>query len=54
MKKSQIVQALADIASQGKYKVSVDGARKMNDVFIAVAKVINELEAEESISEDSV
>ena len=47
MKRSEVVQALAAIASQGKYEVSPEGARKMNAVFTEVARVINELEAEE-------
>jgi hypothetical protein len=47
MERSKVVIALAEIASQGKYEVSPAGARKMNAIFDAVAKVINELEAEE-------
>ena len=48
MKKSQVVKALADIASQGRYTVDPKGARNMNKVFELVAYVINELEAEEA------
>ena len=47
MRQSQIIQALADIASQGKYTVSPDGARRMNEVFEEAANLINELENEE-------
>ena len=47
MARSNIVIALAEIASQGEYKVSPAGAQKMNAVFVAVAELINELEAEE-------
>ena len=47
MTRAQIVQALANIASQGKYEVSPDGARRMNAIFDAAADLINELEAEE-------
>lgn len=51
MKRSEIVTALATIASQGKYEVNPEGARKMNAVFTAVAGLINELEAEEAAAE---
>lgn len=51
MKRSQIVQALADIASKGQYNVNPAGARHMNEIFIAVAALINDLEAEENNSE---
>ena len=50
-KRSKIVIALAEIASQGKYEVSLAGAQKMNAVFVEVAKLINELEAEEKAEE---
>ena len=49
--KSRIVQALADIASKGQYTVNPAGARHMNEVFVAVAALINDLEAEENNSE---
>lgn len=48
MKRSEIVIALANVASQGKYTVDPAGARKINAVFDAAAKLINELESEES------
>jgi len=51
MKRSEIVSALANIASQGKYTVDPQGARAMNNVFAAVAGLINELEAEEAADE---
>ena len=47
MKRSQIVTALAEVASQGTYKVDPAGARRMNAIFVAVAELINELEREE-------
>lgn len=53
MKRSEIVQALANIASQGKYTVSPDGAQRMNAVFDAAANLINELEAEEREDNDN-
>jgi hypothetical protein len=46
--RSVVVKMLADIASQGTYQVNPDGARKMNAVFAEVAKLINEMEAEEA------
>lgn len=56
MERSKIVLALAEIASQGRYTVDPAGSRKMNAVFDAVAKLINELEAEEAAAaaEESV
>ena len=48
MKQSEVVRALAAIASQGKYEVDPAGARKMNAVFEATAALINELEASEA------
>ena len=46
---SQIVIALADMASKGKYdNVTPVQARNMNAIFEAVAQVINELEAAEA------
>ena len=45
---SQVVIALADMASQGKYdNVTPDAARKMNALFELVATLINNLEEEE-------
>lgn len=51
VKKSQVIIALADLASQGQYKVDRDGAKNMNILFELVATVINELEAEEKKEE---
>lgn len=53
MTRSQVVLALAEIASKGKYEVSVAGARQMNAIYEEVAKVINSLEAEESAAENN-
>jgi len=53
MKRSQIVTALANVASQGKYEVTPEGAKKMNAVFELVAGLINELEAEEKEAEEN-
>jgi len=47
MTRSQIVKALADLASQGRYSVDRAGAANMNALFEAVANVINSLEADE-------
>jgi len=47
MKQSEVVVALANLASQGRYEVTPEGARRMNQVFAAVATLINELEAAE-------
>lgn len=47
LKRSQVINALADLASEGQYKVTRAGAHYMNRLFEEVAKVINELEAEE-------
>ena len=54
MKASQIVKALADLASKGKYNVTRDGANEMNDIFEEAARLINELEAHESQGETNV
>ncbi len=45
--RSRIVQNLADLASQGRYNVDPAGAANMNRLFVAVAQLINDLEAEE-------
>jgi len=50
-KKSQVVLALANLASRGKFEVDPQGARIMNQIFEDVAKLINELEAEEKAAE---
>ena len=47
MKRSEIVSALAELASQGTYNVKPPVARQMNAIFEAVAQLINDLEAEE-------
>jgi len=55
MKRSEVVIALAEIASKGKYKVTAAGASAMNAVFVEVANLINDLEAEEkAAAEESV
>ena len=51
MKQSEIVRALAQLASEGVYNVKPEGAQKMNQVFAAVAGLINELEAKEAEEE---
>lgn len=51
-KRSEVVIALADVASRGKYEVSPAGAKQMNAIFDEVAKLINELEAEEEAAND--
>jgi hypothetical protein len=49
---SQVVKALADLASSGTYKeITPAGARNMNAIFSLVAEVINELEASEKEAE---
>lgn len=47
----EALTALANIASQGRYTVDPAGARRMNAVFDAVAAIINELEAEDSVTD---
>ena len=53
MSRAQVVIALANLASQGKYEVSPVGARNMNQLFEEVAKVINSLEEEEKEAGDT-
>lgn len=53
MRDSEIVMALADIASKGKYEVTAAGSQHMNKVFEEVAKLINRMEAEEKNNDDS-
>jgi hypothetical protein len=43
-----IIKALADIASQGTYQLRPTQAAEMNNVFLAVAELINFIEAEET------
>ena len=50
--RSQVVIALANLASAGKYEVNADGARNMNRLFERVAEVINSLEAEEKAAQE--
>jgi hypothetical protein len=52
MKASEVVRALADVASKGKYTVDPSGAKILNDVFRAAADLINTLEAEEAVTEE--
>lgn len=54
MKRSEVVLALANIASKGKYEVTPAGAKVMDEVFVAVANLINELEAEESVPVEGI
>jgi len=51
MKASQVVIALAEVASQGKYTVDPKGAKLINEVFAAAAELINQLEASEKEQE---
>lgn len=45
----EVVKMIADVASQGRYdNVTPVGARNMNTIFVLVAALINELEAEEA------
>jgi hypothetical protein len=53
MKRSEIVNNLAAIASKGKYEVTPGGASRMDGVFRAAAALINELEAEEKKEESN-
>lgn len=49
VKASEVVIALANLASQGVYKeVSPAGARSMNEIFDKAAELINDLEADEA------
>lgn len=54
MKRSEVVTALANLASQGTYQVQPQQAREINAIFEHVATLINELEAEESASVSTV
>lgn len=54
IKASQVVLALADLASKGKYdNVTPEGARAMNNLFVLVAELINKLEESESEGEEA-
>jgi len=53
MKRSEVVLALANIASKGKYEVTAAGAKVMDEAFRAVAEVINSLEEEEAAFEEA-
>ena len=49
LRPSQVVSALADMASQGRYdNVTKQGSRNMNALFEMVAQLINALEAQEA------
>lgn len=50
MKRSEIVTALANLASQGTYNVKPTQAAEINAIFEAVARLINELESEEKVA----
>ena len=51
MKDSEIVMALANVASQGKYNITIADAQKMTALYERVATLINLLEAEEAVEE---
>lgn len=53
MRDSEVVVALADIASKGKYEVTAAGVRHMNQVFDEAAKLINRMEAAEGEQNDN-
>ena len=48
MKDSEIVLALANVASQGKYNITIADAQKMTALYERVATLINKLEAAEA------
>jgi hypothetical protein len=48
MVRSKVIIELANLASQGKYMVTPTEAARFNELFKAVANVINSLEAEET------
>jgi len=53
-KKSEIVIALAEFASAGTYNdVTVTQMRNINTLYVAVAVLINELEAEEREADEN-
>jgi len=52
MSRSQVVLELANLASRGRYSVTPLEATRMNKLFIEVAEVINQLEAEERETPD--
>lgn len=54
MLRSKIVLQLAELASQGKYTVSPKEATYINDLFVRVADLINELEAAEARQEEEL
>jgi hypothetical protein len=55
MKDSEIVMAVANLASQGTYKeVTPQGARNMNTIFEAAAGLINKLEEAERIADEEL
>lgn len=50
MKRSEVVTALANLASQGTYQVKPTQAAEINAIFEQVAQLINELESEEKVA----
>lgn len=53
MKNSEVVLSLSRLASIGKYEVTPKQAREMNALFVEVARVINEMEAQEKQNDDN-
>ena len=50
VKPSEVVSALAEMASNGRYdNVTPESARAMNNIFDMTAKLINMMEAQESV-----
>ncbi len=47
-KVANLLERLANVASQGRYTVDPAGARRMNALFEEVAVTINELEKEDN------
>ena len=54
MKDSEVVLALANVASQGKYNITIADAQKMTALYEQVATLINKLEAAEAEVVDAV
>lgn len=52
-KDSEIVKALADFASRGKYEMTPRGAKVVNDLYVQVAALINRLERQEEEEENN-
>ena len=51
MKDSEVVISLANVASQGKYNITIADAQKMTALYVQVATLINNLEAAEAALE---